>query len=45
MKGSCSWRSMLRLLNSFKGIAHAHLGSGDTILFWNDLWNGRVLRL
>jgi hypothetical protein len=37
---------MLRLLNSFKGIAQAHLGgSGDTILFWNDLWNGRVLRL
>jgi hypothetical protein len=45
MKGSCWWRSMLRLLNSFKGIAQAHLGSGDTILFWNNLWNGRVLRL
>jgi hypothetical protein len=30
----------LRLLNTFKGIIQAHLGSGDTILFWDDLWNG-----
>jgi hypothetical protein len=25
-------------------ITQAHLGSGDTILFWSDLWNGRILK-
>jgi hypothetical protein len=34
----------LRLLNTFKGIVQAHLGSGDTILFWDDLWNGQILK-
>jgi hypothetical protein len=32
------------LLNTFKGIVQAHLGSGDTILFWDDLWNGQILK-
>jgi hypothetical protein len=43
-KGSFWWRSVLRLLNTFKGIIQAHLGSGDTILFWDDLWNGQILK-
>jgi hypothetical protein len=25
--------------------SHAQAGRGDTILFWKDIWNGRVLRL
>jgi hypothetical protein len=28
-----------------KGISHVQLGSGDIILFWRDLRNGRVLKL
>jgi hypothetical protein len=28
---------------SFKGIAQAQVGSSDSILFWKDMWNGRVL--
>jgi hypothetical protein len=32
-------------LDNFKGIAKANFGSGDTILFWQDLWNGQVLKL
>jgi hypothetical protein len=43
-KGSFWWRGVLKLLNTYKGITHAHLGSGDTILFWSDLWNGRILK-
>jgi hypothetical protein len=37
MKGSLWWRHILKLLNTFKGIAHAHVGSGDYILFWKDM--------
>jgi hypothetical protein len=32
------------LLPTYKGIAQVSFGSGDTILFWNDIWNGRVLK-
>jgi hypothetical protein len=35
---------MLKLLDSYKGIAQVEAGMGDTILFWSDLWNGRVLQ-
>jgi hypothetical protein len=29
----------------YKGIAQVEFGSGDSILFWADMWNGRVLEL
>jgi hypothetical protein len=45
MKGSFWWRSILRLLDNFKGIAKASFGTGDTILFWCVMWNGQVLKL
>jgi hypothetical protein len=45
MKCSFLWRSKLRLLDNFKGIAKANFGFGDTILFWHDLWNEQVLKL
>jgi hypothetical protein len=44
MKGSFWWHSILRLLPTYKGIAQVSFGSGDTILFWADMWNGRVLK-
>jgi hypothetical protein len=44
MKGSFWWRDILRLLHSFKGIAQVQLGTCDTILFWEDLWNGQILK-
>jgi hypothetical protein len=43
-KGSFWWRSLLKLLNIFKGISQVQLGAGDTIIFWSDLWNGRILQ-
>jgi hypothetical protein len=45
MKYSFWWRSMLRLLNLYKGISHAQAKSGESILFWKDVWNGRILYL
>jgi hypothetical protein len=33
------------LLNTFKGIAQVKLGTGDTILFWSDMWNGRIMKI
>jgi hypothetical protein len=32
-------------LNTFKGAATAKLGSADTILFWDDMWNCHILKL
>jgi hypothetical protein len=43
-KGPFWWRSMLKLLDTFKGIAQAHFGSGESILFWQDMWNGSILQ-
>jgi hypothetical protein len=45
LKGSFWWKRMLKYLTTFKGIAHAQLGTGDTILFWQDMWNGRILAM
>jgi hypothetical protein len=39
------WWSIVKFLDSYKGIAEAEAGNGETILFWNDLWNGRILKL
>ena len=44
-KGSFWWRKMLKLLTIYKAMAQAILGHGDTILFWQDLWNGKILKL
>jgi hypothetical protein len=37
LKGSFWWKGLLRLLDTFKGIAKANFGVGDTILLWFDL--------
>jgi hypothetical protein len=29
----------------FKGISQAEAGTCETILFWKDMWNGRVLHI
>jgi hypothetical protein len=42
-RGSFWWRSIVKLLDMYKGIAQADAGAGDTILFLKDMWNGRVL--
>jgi hypothetical protein len=43
-KCSLWWKSILRLLNMYKGMEQAHLGSRKYILFWSVMWNGRILQ-
>jgi hypothetical protein len=45
MKGSFWWRSILKLLTTFKGIAEVEAGSGSTILFWKDVWNKPIMEI
>jgi hypothetical protein len=44
-KGSFWWSGVLKLQSTYKGIAQAQMGLGDTIFFWDDLWNGQILKL
>jgi hypothetical protein len=43
-KGCFWWWCMLRVLDQYKGIVQTTARSDDTILFWNDLWNGSILQ-
>jgi hypothetical protein len=42
-KDSFWWKDNLKLLNCFKGITQVSTVKGDTMLFWQDLWNGKIL--
>jgi hypothetical protein len=42
-KGSFLWKDNMKLLNCFKGIAQVTVEKGDTVLFWKDSWNGKIL--
>jgi hypothetical protein len=44
-KGSFWRKNVQKLLTQYKCIAQAQLGQGDTILFWQDKWNGKNLKL
>jgi hypothetical protein len=44
-KGSFWRKNVQKLLTQYKCIAQAQLGQGDTILFWQDMWNGKNLKL
>jgi hypothetical protein len=44
-KWSFWWRSLLNLLTTYKGVSPAIFRVGDTIVFWIDLWNGKILNL
>jgi hypothetical protein len=41
-RGSFWWRSILKNLTSFKGIAMVRIENGSSILLWHDLWANRV---
>jgi hypothetical protein len=41
-KGSFWSRSVLKLLDKFKGIAAVQLGDGSTVSLWVHLWNAKV---
>jgi hypothetical protein len=42
-KGSFWWHDILKLLDSFKGMAVVSLKDGGSCLLWHDLWEGMVL--
>ena len=42
-KGSFWWKDVLKLLDSYKGMASVTVGDGSTSLFWTDVWHGAPL--
>ena len=42
LKDSFWWKDILKLLDSFKGLASTIVKDGVTCLFWDDLWLGKV---
>jgi hypothetical protein len=42
-KGSFWFKDIMKFCDHFRGIASAKVGRGDTILLWEDVWNGHHL--
>jgi hypothetical protein len=42
-KGSFWWKYLLKLCDTFKGIANCPIGNGTTVRFWLEVWNGNLL--
>jgi hypothetical protein len=42
-KGSFWLKDLLKLSDYYRGIASASVGPGDTMLLWEDMWNGHYL--
>jgi len=40
--GSFWWKDILKLLDSYKGLAMVHVSDGKSGLFWEDLWLNKV---
>jgi hypothetical protein len=43
-KGSFWWKDLLKLCDLFRGIATCTLGNRQSVLFWEDTWNNRLLK-
>ena len=46
-KKKCSfwWRSILKLLTEYKGLASVQIQDGKSVQLWSDLWNGNIRSL
>ena len=42
--GSFWWKDILKLCDLFRGIATCTMGNGQSVLFWEDTWNNRLLK-
>jgi hypothetical protein len=40
--GSFWWRDIMKLVDKYREVCTATVGCGDSVLFWNDNWNGIV---
>jgi hypothetical protein len=43
LQGSLWWKSHIKLIDLYKGIARCNLGDGRSALFWTDLWHDSCL--
>ena len=43
LSGSFWWRGIRNLMDSWRLITHCKLGSGSSVLFWEDLWHKEIL--
>jgi hypothetical protein len=41
-KGSFWWRDIQKLIIKFKGMSRVNVGSGESCLLWEDLWDDEV---
>lgn len=41
--GSFWWRDIMQLSDIYRGVTAVHVGRGDTVLFWKDLWQKEIL--
>ena len=44
-KGSFWWRDLLKLLDSFKGMAIVNVKDGKSCLLWQDMWLNQLPKL
>jgi hypothetical protein len=42
--GTFWWRNIVKLVDQYKGIAHAQIKSESSVLAWVDQWQGVVLK-
>ena len=43
LSGSFWWKGVFSLVDAYRSITRCEVGSGHTILFWNDLWKSKLL--
>jgi len=43
--GSFWWQDVMTLSLVFRSFASCEVGNGRTVCFWEDIWNGRLLKL
>ena len=43
-KGSFWWKDLLKLCDLFGKAATGTVGDGQSVLFWEDSWNNRLLK-
>ncbi|TVU07261.1 hypothetical protein EJB05_47309, partial [Eragrostis curvula] len=43
-KASFWWRDIMTYTDHYRGIATCRVGDGKTVMLWNDLWNGHLLK-
>ncbi|XP_073363407.1 uncharacterized protein [Aegilops tauschii subsp. strangulata] len=40
--GSFRWKDLIKLMPTYRGVTTVRVNSGDTALFWKDMWNNSI---